>query len=67
MVEEKEIPQRIEPCGEEGKYKLISSEPAKKLDNPIPLSDALPSSMQSCSYTNIGSLKKAKIIKDLFD
>ena len=37
---------RIEPYGDEGKYKLIFAEPAKPLPHPIPFADATTGSMQ---------------------
>jgi len=57
---------RIEPYGEEGKYKLIFSGPAKKLDQPIPLSDSPQGLMQGPKYTNFEKLKTAKKVADLF-
>ncbi|MHB1813066.1 MAG: GIY-YIG nuclease family protein [Thermoplasmataceae archaeon] len=58
--------ERIEPYGEEGKYKLVFSEPAKKLDRKIPFGNASTGSMQSPRYTNFEKLKKAREVKDLF-
>ena len=58
--------ERIEPYGEEGKYKLIFSEPAKKLDREIPFGSSQSGSMQSPRYTNFERLKRAKEVKDLF-
>jgi hypothetical protein len=58
---------RIEPYGEGGKYKLIFSEPAKKLDHPIPFGDSPQGLMQGSKYTNIEKLKDAKRVSDLFD
>jgi hypothetical protein len=57
---------RIEPYGEEGKYKLIFSGPAKKLDQPIPLSDSPQGLMQGPKYTNFEKLKTVKKVADLF-
>lgn len=58
---------RIEPYGEEGKYKLIFSEPAKKLKHPIPFSDSPQGFMQGPKYTNFEKLKEAKRVADLFN
>ncbi|MBD2341450.1 GIY-YIG nuclease family protein [Calothrix sp. FACHB-156] len=55
---------RIEPYGEEGKYKLIFSEKAKKID-PIPFGDASKGAMQSPRYTSFTSLQSAKKLADL--
>ncbi|MBI2552564.1 GIY-YIG nuclease family protein [Candidatus Uhrbacteria bacterium] len=57
---------RIEPYGEEGKYKLIFTEPARRLDNPIPFGNAPQGMMQGPKYTNFEKLKKAKQLTDLF-
>jgi len=59
--------ERIEPYGEEGKYKLIFSEPAKELENPIPVADAPRGMMQSIRYTNHEKLKTAKKVAELFE
>lgn len=56
---------RIEPYGEEGKYKLIFSEPAKPV-GPIPFADAPQGSMQSPRYTTLQKLLKARKLTDLF-
>lgn len=56
---------RIVPW-EEGKYKLIFSEPAKKLESPIPFGDMKIGSMQAPRYTRFELLKTAKQISDLF-
>lgn len=55
---------RIEPYGEEGKYKLIFSEPAKPI-GPIPFGDAPLGMMQGPRYTSFAKLQTAKTIKDL--
>ncbi len=55
---------RIEPYGEDGKYKLIFSEKAKPI-GPIPFADAPPGSMQGPRYTTVGKLKAAKKLSDL--
>ncbi len=56
---------RIEPYGEEGKYKLIFSEHAKPV-GPIPFGDAPKGSMQSPRYTTLQKLLKARKLTDLF-
>ncbi|MBF8267114.1 MAG: putative Excinuclease subunit domain protein [Dehalococcoidia bacterium] len=55
---------RIEPYGEEGKYKLIFSEKAKPI-GPIPFGDALQGAMQGPRYTNFAKLQTAKKLTDL--
>ncbi|OIO31593.1 excinuclease ABC subunit C [Candidatus Nomurabacteria bacterium CG1_02_47_685] len=59
--------ERIEPYGEEGKYKLIFSEPAKELENPISVADAPRGMMQSIRYTNHEKFKTAKKVAELFE
>ncbi len=56
---------RIEPYGEQGKYKLIFAEPAKPV-GPIPFADAPQGSMQGPRYTSLEKLLKAKKLTDLF-
>lgn len=56
---------RIEPYGEQGKFKLIFAEPAKPI-GPIPFADAPQGSMQGPRYTSIDKLLKAKKLTDLF-
>jgi hypothetical protein len=56
---------RIEPYGEEGKYKLIFAEPAKPV-GPIPFADAPQGSMQGTRYTSFQKLLTAKKLTDLF-
>ncbi len=58
---------RIEPYGEEGKYKLIFSEPAKKLEHPIPFGDSPQGFMQGPKYTTIGKLNHALRVADLYN
>ena len=53
---------QIEPYGDEGKYRLVFSEPAKAID-PIPFADATTGSMQGPRYT---SYKKLLSANDLF-
>jgi hypothetical protein len=55
----------IEPYGEDGKYKLIFSEPARPI-GPIPFADAPSGSMQSPRYTTYARLMAAKKVADLF-
>ena len=57
--------ERIEPYGEEGKYKLIFSEPAKELNEKL-LYDLKPGSMQNSRYTSHERLVSAKKMSDLF-
>lgn len=57
---------RIEPYGEEGKYKLIFSEPAKELRGHIPLGDSRKGTMQGPMYTNYQKLEKAQEVSDLY-
>ena len=57
---------RIEPYGDEGKYKLIFAEPAKALPQPIPFADATTGSMQGPRYTSLAKLLAAKRVADLF-
>lgn len=56
---------RIEPYGDRGKYKLIFSEKAAKLKNPIPLAGAPAGTMQGPRYTSLVKLLHAKKITDL--
>jgi hypothetical protein len=55
----------IEPYGEEGKYKLIFTDKAKKLDKEIK-NDLPTGSMQGPRYTNIDKLLKASKMTELF-
>ncbi|MGH7077701.1 MAG: GIY-YIG nuclease family protein [Acetobacteraceae bacterium] len=54
----------IEPYGEEGKYKLNFSEPAKPI-GPIPFADAPSGSMEGPRYTSLQKLLTAKKLTDL--
>lgn len=56
---------RIEPYGDEGKYKLIFAEPARTI-GPIPFGNATPGSMQGPRYTSLAKLKGAKKLADIF-
>jgi hypothetical protein len=58
--------ERIEPYGDEGKYRLIFAEPAKPLPKPIPFADAPQGSMQGPRYTSLAKLQSAKRVVDLF-
>ncbi len=55
----------IEQFGEEGRYKLIFKEPAKKLEKPIPF-DLISGGMQGRRYTNFKKLMKATKMSELF-
>lgn len=55
---------RIEPYGEEGKYKLIFSEKAQSI-GPIPYGDAPSGAMQGPRYTSFEKLKAAKKLTDI--
>lgn len=56
--------ERIEPYGEEGKYKLVFSEKAKSI-NPIPFGDEPKGSMQGSRYTSLLHIKSAKKLTEL--
>lgn len=56
--------ERIEPYGENGKYKLVFSEPAKPI-GPIPFGSAQSGAMQGPRYTTRAKLLSAKSISDL--
>jgi hypothetical protein len=57
--------ERIEPYGDEGKYRLVFAEPAKPLARPIPFAAAPPSSMKGPRYTNFARLQSATQVADL--
>jgi hypothetical protein len=57
---------QIEPYGDEGKYRLVFSEPAKQI-GPIPIGNAPAGSMQGPRYTSLKRLQAAKRVTDLFD
>jgi hypothetical protein len=57
---------RIEPYGDNGKYRLVFAEPAKLLQPQIPFADAPQGTMQSPRYTSFESLKSAQQVTDLF-
>ena len=56
---------RIEPYGDSGKYKVVFSEPAKRID-PIPFGDAPSGAMQGPRYTSFETLRSAKTVSDIF-
>jgi len=58
--------ERIEPYGDTGKYRLIFSEPAKKLEKSIPFGDAKQGSMQGSRYTRLSDLLASKDLGELF-
>lgn len=58
--------ERIEPYGDEGKYRLIFAEPARPLPQPISFADAASGSMQGPRYTSLTALLAAKRVSDLF-
>jgi hypothetical protein len=58
--------ERIEPYGDEGKYKLVFTEPAKLLPQPIPFADAPLGYMQGPRYTIFAKLQLAKRVSELF-
>jgi len=57
--------QQIEPYGDNGKYRVVFSEPAKTI-GPIPFGDAPQGSMQGPRYTSIKKLLNAQTLTDLF-
>lgn len=58
---------KIEPYGEEGKYKIVFSGPAKELENPILYGSAPSGYMQGTRYSNFEKLKTAKTVVDIFE
>jgi hypothetical protein len=54
---------KIEPYGDKGKYRLIFSEPAKRI-GPIPFGDAPSGFMQGPRYTTYEKLQKAETVTD---
>jgi hypothetical protein len=56
---------RIEPYGDEGKYRLVFAEPAKPLPHPIPFGDAPQGMMQGPRYTSLPMLLAARNVSDL--
>ena len=58
--------ERIEPYGENNKYKVIFSQPAQLLENPIPFGNATSGTMQGSRYTNYSKLMTANTLSDIF-
>jgi hypothetical protein len=56
--------EKIEPYGDNGKYKLIFSEPAKSI-GPIPFGNAPSGAMQGPRYTTRAKLLAAKTVSDV--
>jgi hypothetical protein len=56
--------ERIEPYGEEGKYRLVFAEKAKPV-GPIPFADSPQGTMQGPRYTRLDKLHAAKKVSDL--
>ena len=56
---------QIEPYGNEGKYKLIFKEPAKKLSKPVKNKEPKKNALQGHRYTNFQKLKQAKDVSEL--
>lgn len=56
---------RIEPYGEEGKYRVVFKAPAILLDRPIHFGDAPGGAMQGPRYTTLQRLKSATKLTDL--
>lgn len=56
----------IEPYGHEGKFRVVFSEPARKI-GPIPLGDAPKGSMQGPRYCTYQKLMAAKKFKEIFE
>ena len=55
----------IEPYGQDGKFRVVFSEPARPI-GPIPFADAPKGSMQGPRYCTHASLMSAKKLKDIF-
>ncbi len=55
---------RIEPYGEEGKYKLLFSEKARAI-NPIPFADAPKAAIMGPHYTTLAQLMTGTKLTDL--
>jgi hypothetical protein len=56
--------ERIEPYGEEGKYRLVFAEKAKPV-GPVPFADSPQGTMQGPRYTRLDKLHAAKKVSDL--
>jgi len=57
---------QIEPYGDNGKYRLVFSEPAKPI-RAVPFGSATTGTMQGIRYTTRARLDTAKDVADLFD
>ena len=57
----------IEPVGDDGKYKVIFNEKAKKLTHPVPYISGSDSTLQASRYTRFEKLNKAQNLTELFD
>lgn len=57
--------ERIEPYGDEGKYRVVFVEAAKPLQEPIPLADAPQGALQGPRYTSLTKLLSAKRVSEL--
>ncbi|MHC4937299.1 MAG: hypothetical protein ACYTGJ_13955, partial [Planctomycetota bacterium] len=57
---------RIEPCGDLGKYRVVISEPVKPLQSPIAFGDAAPRAMQGVRYTSLERVLSTKQTTELF-
>jgi hypothetical protein len=58
--------EKIEPYGDNNKYKVIFSQSAKALDKPISYGNASSGCMQTSRYTSFSKLMKADTLTDLF-
>lgn len=56
---------RLEPFGDEGKFKIYFKGPAQKLDIPIPYGNAPPGAMQGSRYCTKQVFDQAKSVADL--
>lgn len=56
---------RIEPFGDEGKFKILFKGPAEELENAIPYGNAPPGSMQGLRYCSKAKFDAAKSVSDL--
>lgn len=56
---------RFEPYGDEGKFKVVFKEPARKLDKPIPYGNAISGAMQGPRYCTKEAFDTAETVADL--
>ena len=56
---------RIEPFGDEGKFKILFKGPAVKLEQPIPYGKAPPGAMQGPRYCSKATFDEANSVSDL--